>query len=45
LTEFCVGEAELRVLQLIAVVALALVCALVPARAEKRVALVIGNGA
>jgi formylglycine-generating enzyme required for sulfatase activity len=35
----------LRVLQIIAVVGLALACALAPARAEKRVALVVGNGA
>jgi formylglycine-generating enzyme required for sulfatase activity len=41
----CIGEAELRVLQFIAVVGLALACALAPARAEKRVALVVGNGA
>jgi formylglycine-generating enzyme required for sulfatase activity len=35
----------LRFLQFIAVAALALACALAPAQAEKRVALVVGNGA
>jgi formylglycine-generating enzyme required for sulfatase activity len=39
----CIREAELRVLQFIAVAAVALVCGLAPARAQKRVALVIGN--
>jgi hypothetical protein len=40
---YCIGEAALRVLQFIAAAVLALICALPPARAEKRVALVIGN--
>jgi hypothetical protein len=37
------GREKLRVPQLIAVTWLALVCALAPAYAEKRVALVVGN--
>ncbi len=35
----------MRFLQIVAFIVTALVCALIPARAEKRVALVIGNGA